>query len=476
MSSPQPSLTSLPPNAVESEQALIGIVLSHPKSAAVCHELTEEDFFEPLHGRLFKAIMGQWEASGTVTPLPLMSQFREDETLKTIGVPPSQFIAGLLANAQPHGSAPFLAKQIKNDAMLRRLAEMGQGLSARSYKPNVGETAADVAAEAIESIAQIAATGLEGKKSIRFNLHESVTNIAERLNNVFMHGELPNDSAFAGSHKIGEVLGGWRRGRYYVIGGRPGMGKTTVGTALLFETAKRGGNVLFFSLEMGNEELGERILSSVVTKPNRRLEYQRIARSDVNVAEMEDLMAAQYDLQNVPFLVIDKPALTLAQVRAITMREMQRLENNGKRLDVVCIDHMGLMRASDRYKGNKVAETEEISAALKAMAKEFDVAVIALVQLNRGVEGRDDKRPTLSDLRWSGAIEQDADVVMFCYRPAYYLERQKCDDLTEEMERKDKLEQCRNALEVQFAKHRGGPCPLVEMYCDMGCAIVRDEK
>ena len=170
---------------------------------------------------------------------------------------------------------------------------------------------------------------------------------------------------------------------------------------------------------------------------------------------------------------MDRVGMTIADIRSQALQQAQRLEAQGRRLDVICIDHLGLIKPSGKYAGNKAAETEEISASLKAMAKELNIAVVALVQLNRGVEGREDKRPSLSDLRWSGAIEQDADVVMFVYREAYYLTKPVSDPM-EDAARMVKLHAAKSELEVIFAKHRGGPCPTIKMFCDMGCGVIRD--
>jgi replicative DNA helicase len=163
----------------------------------------------------------------------------------------------------------------------------------------------------------------------------------------------------------------------------------------------------------------------------------------------------------------------MAEIRSKAQQYAQRFEAWGKRLEVICVDHLGLVKASSAYRGNKVAETEEVSGDLKRLAKEMDCAVIALAQLSRQVEGREDKRPTLSDLRWSGAIEQDADVIMFPYRPEYYLRRTE-EDADKEMKRQEKLAKVQNRLELLIEKHRGGSTGQVDLFCDMGCAVVSD--
>jgi len=264
----------------------------------------------------------------------------------------------------------------------------------------------------------------------------------------------------------------------YILAGRPGMGKSTLATSWLIRTAGRGHGVMLFSLEMTMSEISEMILCDLAWSSTDRIEYRDVASTRIDKPDFERhfnrLYEAKQKLNQVPFMISDRGGMTIAEIRSKAMQYAQRLETDGKRLEVICIDHLNLIKGSDRYSGNKVAETEETSAALKALAKELNCAVVCLCQLNRGVEGREDKRPTLSDLRWSGGIEQDADVVMFAYREAYYLERKHYDDAGDEQERLNKLLSAEHRIEVQIAKHRGGPCRIMEFYCDMGCAVVRD--
>jgi replicative DNA helicase len=164
----------------------------------------------------------------------------------------------------------------------------------------------------------------------------------------------------------------------------------------------------------------------------------------------------------------------IAEIASRVRAQAQRFEREGVKLGLVVIDHLGFIKASDRYRGNRVHEVTEISAGLGQIAKEHDVALIVLSQLNRGTEGRENKRPSLSDLRDSGSLEQDADVVLFCYREAYYLERTKHDPGSQaELKRQTELEATRNTLEVIVAKNRMGPTGIVNLFCDMGCNAVR---
>lgn len=462
-----------PPHSLECEQALLGTILSNPSAFAACDMLGPEDFFEPLHARMWEYISQQMAATGKVLPLAVMSQFRNDETLRSLGRESSAYIAHLVTNADIPATAKYLAQQIKNDATLRQMIETCNEVAEYASNPPVGETALSLATRAADTFAALG-TGATSDKQTRFNTQGVFESIVTSLNDTLQYGVVPESGAYAGTPELHRILNGWKRGRYYVIAGRPGMGKSTIAPSLLLHTALKGHTVALFSLEMGADELGERMLSDAAYSFNDRIEYQDVSRRKATAQQLERLVGVSHDLRGLDFVIVDKPGLSLARVRAMTMKEMQRLEAVGKRLDVVCIDHIGLMKASDRYSGNKVAETEEISIGLKSMAKELDIAVVALVQLNRGPDTREDKRPSLSDMRWSGSIEQDADVVMLAYRPEYYLERQKFDDMSKELERQDALREARNKLELIIAKHRGGQCLNLSMFCDIACGAVRD--
>lgn len=460
------------PNSVDSEQELLGSILADPKAASFCHELEAGEFFEPLHGRIYAVAMEQFRASGGCFPTVIIAKLKGDETLADIGLSPSEYVGKLMSARGVIAAVPWLVKQIKNDAMLRRIASTANSVASEALRPEMGSTAIDVASRAIDAITKISSGGLGGGRKSSFTIGQAADEVTARVSDVMQSGVVPDNAIYCGADALQEVFGGFGRGRYYVIAGRPSMGKTTVGAALLFEASKRGSNVAFFSLEMTAHELAERIIAAEASTDFDRIEYRWISRNDMRGDQYDKIRNKAHDVASVPFFIEDSPGLTIAQVRSRSMQLKQRLEGQGKTLDAICIDHIGLMKASERYAGNKVAETEEISTALKVMAKELNIPVIGLCQLNRGVEGRDDKRPSLADLRWSGAIEQDADAVMFCFRESYYLERKANRDLAED----DRLRTTENTLELIVAKNRGGACPVVTLYCDMGCAIVRDQR
>ena len=452
------------------EVGLLGALLTYAdpvlyrSAAAICGP---EHFYEPLNARLYEAIGRAIDSGLYAFRLVhfVIGDLRGDGTLREMGETSSALVARYCSMAFPGIAAEGAARQVKHDFLKVELANAVEN----------GNTAAaeEIAAE-MERLSRAHKTPDGGMQ----NLSKTASDLLNDLSAAFAAGGAVKDFAYPGSYELERVVGGWRRGRFYVVAGRPGMGKTTTGLSWLLRTAARGHGVLFFSLEMGRAELTEIALCDLAYDRRRRIEYRDIATTAVMRDGFEEkfsaISAASQKFAAMPFIISDKAGQTIAEIRSQAQQQAQRLAAEGKRLDVICIDHLNLIRASDRYQGSKTAETEEVSMALKQLAKELQCAVICLCQLNRAVEGREEKRPNLSDLRWSGAIEQDADVVMFVYREAYYLERTKHDDMAKENDRLSRLERTRNKLEVTFGKHRGGPCPVLEYYCDMGCGAVRD--
>jgi replicative DNA helicase len=268
---------------------------------------------------------------------------------------------------------------------------------------------------------------------------------------------------YAGSIVLEEKIGGLKPGGFYVLGGRPGSGKTTCATSLTLQSALRGAGVGYFSLEMTARELGSRLLSDLASGQGYRVEYKRIGSRRLTPSQKLELNEARHRLAQLAYEINDRAAPTIGELRIEVQAMQRRFLERGHRLDVVVVDHLGLVKPSGSYRGNKVAETGEVSSGLKALAKDLDVAVVALCQLSRDVEGRENKKPTLSDLRWAGEIEQDADVVLMVYREAYYLEAGT-----------DRFADCVHSLELLIRKNRSGELGKVKLYVDMGCAHVRD--
>lgn len=452
------------------EVELLGALLSETTSAgyhAAAAFVGPEHFSDNFNARLF-ARLGQGIDQGLQGfPLVawLISSFRDDDTLAEAKWAASAMVARYVSMACPGIGIEGWARQIRHDSLKVDLNHAVE---------EADTAAAETIAAEMERLSKAHLTKDEGSQYIG----QAAGEVLDNLSQAYAAGGAIKDFAFAGSHELASVIGGWRRGRFYVIAGRPGMGKTTTGLSWLLRTALKGHGVMFFSLEMSRAELTEIALCDLAWSRDRRIEYREISTTATTRPGFEDrftaIAEASRQFTSMPLMISDRAGQTIADIRSQALQYAQRLETQGKRLEVICIDHLNLIRASDRYQGSKTAETEEVSAALKQLAKELQCAVVCLCQLNRAVEGREEKRPSLSDLRWSGAIEQDADVVMFVYRESYYLERSKHDDLAKENDRLSRLERVRTKLEVTFGKHRGGPCPVLEFYADMGCGVIRD--
>ena len=264
---------------------------------------------------------------------------------------------------------------------------------------------------------------------------------------------------------LNKKLGGLNRSDLIILAGRPSMGKTALATNIAFKVAmdkllnrEGSGKVAFFSLEMSAEQLVSRIISQESMIPS-----EKIRRGEIKEEEVGKIKGLQKKLMNIPLFIEDTPAMTVSSIRTHA-RKLQRKEG----LDLIVIDYLQLLQGSaDRRNDNRVQEISEITRSLKGLAKELNIPIIALSQLSRAVEVRDDKRPQLADLRESGSIEQDADVVMFVYREEYYLERTKPQEGTPEFDKwYTKMQNAHNKAEIIIAKQRHGPIGTVELFFD----------
>jgi replicative DNA helicase len=469
------AIATIPATAVanmrfESEMELVGTLLKLA-DAASCRAakaiVAPQHFQDQTMARLFHFTCTAAEQGLTKFGLThwVMMELRADErVLADAGLTPSKLVAMSIATAKPEIALEGQARQVRYDHL---------------------NTLLDLAAETGD-LDQVQSLGAEMEGLRRAHMAdstdiESVGTIVERvvneLNQAYQTETPVKDYAAITLGDLRRMLGGWRRKRYYVIAGRPGMGKSTLSLSTLLRTAMQGHGVMLFALEMGRNEVSEIALCDLAWSRHRRIEYRDISSTAVHhegfPEKFSELLQVQPLFKSLPFYITDKGGLTVADVRSQALHYRQHLHAEGKRLDVICIDHLGLLKSTGQYRGNKVAETEEVSAALKELAKELDCAVVALAQLSRQTEGREDKRPTLSDLRWSGGIEQDADCVMMVYREEYYLKKQEVES-EKEVKRQAKLEACKNTLQVFIEKQRGGPTGEVKLFCDIGCGVVRD--
>jgi replicative DNA helicase len=465
-----PATDGRPPHAIESEQALLGAILHNNDALDGARDYVEpDDFFEPIHRHLFLTMCDRRDA-GEAIDLGLMKAVLGDTDLgsgQTVG----GYIVQLMRGATTISGAPSYARLIAQAARMRRVLETSQAAVAAMTSGSV-HSPVEYAAWMIDALDEVVSASLV-QSARRVTLAESVSSTLARVRQTRM-GKAMLGVPF-GVPKLDTATLGMRPGQFIVLAGRPAMGKTTVGLHIALTAARRSGAVGLISLEMNAEELSERVLSALAYNLREwdQITYRAIAEArGLSEADMRRLQDASEACASIPLWIEQQPGQTLSQISARARQMKLKAERQGIPFAALIVDHIGLVRPSKRYSGNRVQEMTEISLGLKGLAKELGIPVLGLSQLNREVEKRQDKRPVLADLRESGSIEQDADVVLGLYRDAYYLERKV--DRTDVEE--DRLARTINTLEIEILKQRSGPTVRVECFCDIACNVLAEAR
>ena len=412
---------ALPAN-VEAEAAFLGAVLIDNRVIEeLPTQLAPAHFFEPIHAKIYERILQLLDRKAIVTPVTLKPYFEADEALKELGG--VTYLARLTADGQGLLAPRELAEQIYDLALLRELVSVGRNLvtSAMDTSESVEPMAQiELAEAALYAVAEGAGTNTEAQ-GFAVATRTALGMIEQAL---LSGGHVSGTTT--GLTTLNEKVGGLHDSDLIILAGRPGMGKTALATNIAFNAADRlrrdladgiaedksvGAATAFFSLEMSADQLATRILAEQSGISAEMLRMGKISRDD-----FQQLSYASQRLAELPLYIDDTPALTIAALRA-RARRLKRRHNIG----LIVVDYLQLLQGSGRANDNRVNEISEISRGLKTLAKELSVPVIALSQLSRAVEQREDKRPMLSDLRESGSIEQDADMVWFVFREDYYV-------------------------------------------------------
>lgn len=438
---------------VHVELSLLGSLFMSPDSFDImAGEIKSEWFSDPFGRYLFDAAMNIHRSGNQISPQAVIASMPE----QCGSMSRREFFVLACDNAVPAASIGGLIHTLKDRWARRTLAAIGQDMSARavSFEADPYELALDtvLAMDGIHSSRTSASSdGFD-------HVMQDVVDKADKQDT--MRG------ATTGLRALDNKLHGYKRGQLYVVAGRPGMGKSAFMCSSLRKTAAAGHGVAIFSLEMTKNEIGSRFVSDAIDNVNGPF-FGSIQNGQVIPSYMDDVMTAATSMVGLPIKIDDAPKLTFAEIRAKARRAKSEFEAKGTRLEVVCIDHMGLVAPSERYRGNKVAEAGEVSGEARALAKELDCCVLLLCQLSREVEKRDDKRPMLSDLRWSGEIEQDAHVVAFVYREHHYL---ASDPNAEPWA----LSEAKNKFEFLIRKNRNGETSDVHLWCSIGHSSIKD--
>jgi replicative DNA helicase len=446
---------------LEVEQAILGAVMvDNRRLEALTTLLREEDFSEPLHQRIYATTLKVWEQGRAVTPLTLKAMMQNDPGLAEIGL---DYFANLAQAAPAITNIKELARIVHDAAVRRELFRIGEQLSNEALEVNVDQPPRAIVENAEKALYRVAENSKYGEGPLDFG--ESLRRAVENAERAQARGGRIS-GVTSGFADIDNLLGGLQPSDLLIIAGRPGMGKTALGTNMAFNAARiwqqdieageetpRGAPVLFFSLEMAAQQLSARILSQ-----ETEIEMGKIRNGKFTEEEWERFVMTMQGLATIPLYIDDSGGISIAQIAA-RARRLKREKNIG----VIMIDYLQLVEPSRRQE-NRVQEITEVTKGLKALAKELNVPVIALSQLSRGVDSRDDKRPVLSDLRESGSIEQDADVVMFVYREEYYLKSREPEAGTPEHAKwVEKLDRATNRAEVLVEKHRHGATRPIDM-------------
>ena len=461
---PAESAYRAPPLSVEAEQALLGAILvNNDAFDRVSDFLKAEHFVEEIHRRIYEIAGSLIRAGKLASPITLKTFLGEHDLG---GVSVQQYLARLAAEATTIINAVDYGRTIHDLAVRRELIRIGEDVVNVAYDAPVDSTPREQIEEAERRLYQIAEGGRYDGGFQRFSdaLKIAVDMAAKAYER---DGHL--SGVATGLTDLDHKLGGLQASDLVILAGRPGMGKTALATNIGFNIAKayrgetradgtletvNGGIVGFFSLEMSAEQLATRIIAE-----QSGVASYKIRRGDITETDFHHVAEAVREMQSIPFFIDQTGGISIAQLTA-RARRLKRQRG----LDLLVIDYIQLLSGSKTRGDNRVQELTEITTGLKALAKELNVPILALSQLSRQVEQRDDKRPQLSDLRESGSIEQDADVVLFVYREEYYLKNKEPRPGSEEhVAWMNEMERAHGRAEVIIGKQRHGPTGMVEL-------------
>ncbi|PPC87702.1 MAG: replicative DNA helicase [Hyphomicrobium sp.] len=466
-SATQPLTFRQAPHNLEAEQALLGAILVNNEALdRVSGFLQPGHFYDPLHARIYETLATLIHAGKTATPITVKTFFENAEPIDAHTSVP-QYLGRLAANATTVINAAEYGRTVYDLATRRSLIVIGEDMVNAAYDSAVDQAPKTQIEDAESRLYSLAEQNKYGQGFESFQ--SALVTAINMANSAFQRsGHL--SGASTGLSDLDHKLGGLQRSDLIILAGRPSMGKTALATNIAYNVAKAhklgdpkpdgtrettdGGIVGFFSLEMSSEQLATRILAE-----QAEISSEKIRRGMIDETEFRKLSGVAAEMSRIPLYIDQTGGITVAQLSA-RARKLKRQHG----LDLLVVDYLQLLSGSKRNDGNRVQEITEITTGLKALAKELTVPIIALSQLSRQVENREDKRPQLSDLRESGSIEQDADVVMFVYREEYYVERTKPAEGTPEFsDWMTKMSLVSGKAEVIIGKQRHGPVGTVEL-------------
>ena len=435
------------PNNIEAEQSVIGsILLSNEIFDEINMIIVSKNFYDPMHQKIFGAIEKLIYSGMLANPITLKNHFENEKD--ELNVP--EYLVKITKFSTSSRQAIEYSKLIYDLFVKRELIKISENIIDTAKLNDLDNDGQKIIENFEKSLFDLAEKGSFSNSLIKFD--EAMRQTIEMASSAYKNDEgivgVPT-----GLTDLDDRLGGLHKSDLIIIAGRPSMGKTALATNIAFNAAKKlqddgkKSSIAFFSLEMSSEQLSTRILAE-----QSRIKSNDIRRGKISEEQFDKFIETSKDISELPLYIDETPAISIAAL-SNRARRIKRLYG----LDMVVIDYIQLMKASN-FKDGRVQEISEITQGLKALAKELSVPVVALSQLSRAVEARDDKKPQLADLRESGSIEQDADVVMFVYREAYYLERKEPRPATvEHAEWQAKMNEVSSLAEIIIGKQRHGP-------------------
>ena len=453
----QTNIDNKQPSNIEAEQALLGsILVNNDIIDEIANLISSNIFYDPAHVKIYEVIENLNNKGMIANPITLKNFFEKDNMLNEVGG--TEYLVKLTRFSGSVKQAIDYAKIIHEMYLRRELVQISDKLSNDTLNANAQEQNAENIIESAEkSLFDLAERGSFTQSFLKFNQALDQTIEMATL-------AMKNDQGIVGVPTgltdLDEKLGGLHRSDLIILAGRPSMGKTALATNIAYNAAQHvlkrqeKSSIAFFSLEMSSEQLSTRILSE-----QARIKSDDIRRGKVTEEEINRYIETSRNIYNLPLFIDETPAITIATL-SNRARRIKRLFG----LNLIVVDYIQLMRSSSNKNEGRVQEISEITQGLKALAKELSVPVLALSQLSRAVEQRDDKQPQLADLRESGSIEQDADVVMFVYREAYYLERKQPKlGSIEHAEWQSKMNDVNGLADIILGKQRHGPTGTVKV-------------
>lgn len=437
VSTPEKNGARVPPQNLEAEKSLLGaLLLSDVAFPNVLERIKAKDFYDPRHIDIFTGMTSLYAQHKPIDLMTVTSELKAQKTLKNIGG--ASYLTELTNFVPTASHTEAYTDLVAQASMRRQLIKAGTEIANAAY--DSAEPIGDLVGKAEKNLFEVSDQAIKTDYS---KLEDLLDEAYERIEELHRNkGALRGLKT--GFRDLDKKTAGFQKGDLIIIGARPAMGKTTFAQNLAYNIATRNGDgrgVLFFSMEMAKNEIVDRMISDI-----GGVDAWRIRTGNIESDDFVRIGDALAEMSEVPLYLDDSSSMTILELRNKARRAWH--DHN---ISIIIVDYLQLLQGSDRYAGNRVQEVTEISRGLKTLARELEIPVIALAQLSRGVTGRDDPRPVLSDLRESGSIEQDADLVMFLHRPDYY--KQNNDDFVPT-----------NISELILAKHRHGPVGKIELY------------